>query len=307
MSAATAERELGRSAAVPSAAIPSAAMPGAEFTHAHRPRDPRVSVVVPAKDEAPNILEVLPYLQRFYEVIVVVSDDDHDSADAARTALPSAKIVHQTRTGKGNALICGFEQVTGDIIVTFDIDGSADPHEIPHFVRALVNGADLAKGSRFRPAGGSADITPFRTAGNLGLNMLASTLTNTRFTDLCYGFNAFWADQLPRLDLPDTDPEGPAAFGDGFEIEAMILGRFALSRAAIVEVPSYEHHRYHGETNLNAIRDGFRVLHTLVRDRFSFRPRDSVDTGPLRPAWMRHNRQPVDNILYFPKAPALSH
>ena len=96
-----------------------------------RPANPRVSVVVPAKNEAPNIREILPYLADYHEVIVVVSADDHASAEAAREALPTAKIVHQTRKGKGNALACGFAEVTGDVIVMFDIDGSADPHEIP--------------------------------------------------------------------------------------------------------------------------------------------------------------------------------
>jgi glycosyltransferase involved in cell wall biosynthesis/anti-sigma regulatory factor (Ser/Thr protein kinase) len=231
-----------------------------------RPPQPRVSVVVPAKDEAANILEILPYLSGFFEVIVVVSEDDHSSAEAATTALPSARVVHQTRKGKGNALACGFSQVNGDVIVTFDIDGSADPHEIPRFVEALTRGADLAKGSRFCPGGGSQDITQFRSLGNYFLNLMASALTGTRFTDLCYGFNAFWADQLPVLCLPEPTAEGPQR-GDGFEIEAMIIGRFAISRAIIIEVPSYEYDRYHGESNLNAIRDGFRVLWTLLRDR----------------------------------------
>lgn len=235
-----------------------------------RPANPRVSVVVPAKNEALNIKEILPYLKDFYEVIVVVSESDHESAEAARTALPSAKIVYQTRKGKGNALACGFAQVTGDAIVMFDVDGSADPHEIPRFIKALTDGADLAKGSRYCPGGGSEDITLIRSAGNLGLNLLASVLTKTRFTDLCYGYNAFWADQLYMLDLPDpdsADDDDQMVRGDGFEIEALIIGRFALSGAAITEVPSFEHNRYHGNTNLHAVKDGIRVLWTILQDR----------------------------------------
>lgn len=65
-----------------------------------RPKDPRVSVVVPAKNESPNIREILPYLKDYHEVIVVVSVDDHESAEAARQALPTAKVVFQTRKGK---------------------------------------------------------------------------------------------------------------------------------------------------------------------------------------------------------------
>jgi anti-sigma regulatory factor (Ser/Thr protein kinase) len=228
-------------------------------------------------------------------VIVVVSEDDHESADAARAALPSAKVVYQTRKGKGNALACGFEQVNGDVIVTFDIDGSADPHEIPRFIDALAKGADLAKGSRFCPGGGSQDITQFRSFGNYGLNLLASGLTGTRFTDLCYGFNAFWADQLPMLCLPDSAAEGPQ-FGDGFEIESMIIGRFAIAKAIIIEVPSYEYDRYYGETNLNAIKDGFRVLGTLLRDRSNSRQYRTlakrlrtVGTAVGKPFWMLAN------------------
>ncbi len=260
-----------------------------------RPPHPRVSVVVPAKGEADNIREILPYLSNYFEVVVVVSEDDHESARAAREALPSAKVVYQTRKGKGNALVCGFEQSNGDVIVTFDIDGSADPHEIPRFVEALTRGADLAKGSRFTAGGGSQDITQFRSIGNYGLNLIASGLTGTRFSDLCYGFNAFWADQLPMLCLPDTEAEGPQT-GDGFEIETMIIGRFAFARAIIIEVPSYEYDRYYGVTNLNAIRDGFRVLWTILRDRVHGRQyRElakrlrSAGTAVGKPFWMLAN------------------
>lgn len=260
-----------------------------------RPPHPRVSVVVPAKGEADNIREILPYLTNYFEVVVVVSEDDHESARAAREALPSAKVVYQTRKGKGNALVCGFEHSNGDVIVTFDIDGSADPHEIPRFVEALTRGADLAKGSRFTAGGGSQDITQFRSIGNYGLNLLASGLTGTRFSDLCYGFNAFWADQLPMLCLPDTEAEGPQR-GDGFEIETMMIGRFAFARAIIIEVPSYEYDRYYGVTNLNAIRDGFRVLWTILRDRVHGRQyRElakrlrSAGTAVGKPFWMLAN------------------
>lgn len=260
-----------------------------------RPANPRVSVVVPAKNEAENISEVLPYLKDLYEVIVVVSDTDHESAAAARAALPSAKVIHQTRRGKGNAMACGFSEATGDAIVMFDVDGSADPSEIPRFIKALTDGADLAKGSRFCPGGGSKDITLVRSWGNWGLNLLASVLTNTRFTDLCYGYNAFWADQRYILDLPNTELDHSTMVrGDGFEIEALIIGRFALSGAAITEVPSIEHKRYHGTTNLNTFRDGFRVLWTILQDRLYARQIRKLSRrrvggdagGPPRPGWM---------------------
>jgi glycosyltransferase involved in cell wall biosynthesis/anti-sigma regulatory factor (Ser/Thr protein kinase) len=275
-----------------------------------RPHHPRVSVIVPAKDEAANIREILPYLSSFFEVVVVVSKNDHESARAAVEVLPSARVIYQTRKGKGNALVCGFKEANGDILVTFDVDGSADPHEIPRFVQALTRGADLAKGSRFSPGGGSQDITQFRALGNRGLNVLASAMTGTRFSDLCYGFNAFWADQLPVLCLPDPEAETPQ-HGDGFEIETLIIGRFAFAKAIIIEVPSFEYDRYHGDTNLNAVRDGFRVLWTILKDRFHGRRYRELasrlrasGTSVGKPFWMLANpRAEAIEALWGPDFP----
>ena len=115
----------------------------------------------------------------------------------------------------------------------FDADGSADPAEIERFVKALTDGADFAKGSRFTEGGGSADITPVRQLGNLFLNTLFNVGFRSRYTDLCYGYNAFWADLIPLLDLPDhTLPmpsNGKMMWGDGFEIETVINCRFAAA------------------------------------------------------------------------------
>jgi glycosyltransferase involved in cell wall biosynthesis len=180
-------------------------------------------------------------------------------------------VISQTRKGKGNALACGFEEATGDILVMFDADGSADPLEIPRFVDVLTAGADFAKGSRFCTGGGSADITPFRKLGNFGLNVLANSMMGTRFTDLCYGFNAFWRDVLDHLDLPSTEVEPyeppTMVWGDGFEIETVLNCRVAAAGLTITEVPSYEKPRIYGLSNLNAISDGLRVLKTIGAER----------------------------------------
>ena len=167
-------------------------------------------------------------------------------------------------------MACGFAAATGDVIVMFDADGSADPAEIPAFVAALVAGADFAKGSRFAPGGGSDDITLLRRTGNAGLNGVANALFGTSYTDLCYGYNAFWADLLPLLDLPDpTTPAPPDGmlWGDGFEIETVLNCRIAAAGLRITEVPSVERQRIFGRTNLRTFADGTRVLRTLAAER----------------------------------------
>jgi glycosyltransferase involved in cell wall biosynthesis len=217
---------------------------------------PTVSLVVPAKNEASNLREVLPQLPSLHEVILVDGDSTDDTVSVARAVMPDIRVVSQTRKGKGNALTAGFQAATGDIIVMFDADGSADPAEIPAFVEALVGGADFAKGSRFARGGGSEDITPLRSAGNAFLNLVANVAFRTRFTDLCYGYNAFWRDLVPVLDLPDLELPAPASgmlWGDGFEIETLINCRFAAASVSITEVGSTD-------------SDGMRVLRTIFAE-----------------------------------------
>jgi glycosyltransferase involved in cell wall biosynthesis len=169
------------------------------------------------------------------------------------------RIVPQTGRGKGNALADGFAVCTGEIIVALDADGSTDAAEIPRFVAALCNGADFVKGSRFAQGGSSTDITPIRSLGNRALNAFVNALYGTHYTDLCYGYNAFWARCLPymRVDC------------DGFEVETLINVRIAKAGLVVHEVPSYEHPRLHGSSNLHAVRDGSRALRTIVLERMS--------------------------------------
>jgi glycosyltransferase involved in cell wall biosynthesis len=235
--------------------------------------NPRVSVVVPTRNEARNLEVVLPAIAAVrpavHEIIVVDGHSVDGSIETAQRVLPWVRAISQTRKGKGNAMACGFAAATGDVIVMFDADGSADPAEIPAFVSALVAGADFAKGSRFAPGGGSDDITLLRRSGNAGLNGVANALFGTSYTDLCYGYNAFWADLLPLLDLPDPATPAPAdgmLWGDGFEIETVLNCRVAAAGLRITEVPSVERQRIFGRTNLRTFADGTRVLRTLLSE-----------------------------------------
>jgi glycosyltransferase involved in cell wall biosynthesis len=239
-----------------------------------RSRAPRVSVVVPARNEARNLEVVLPELPQVHEVILVDGSSKDGTIETARRVMPDIKVVRQTRRGKGNALACGFAAATGDIVVMFDADGSADPKEIERFVATLVEGADFAKGTRFVEGGGSDDITVIRKLGNYFLNTTTNILFRTKYTDLCYGYNAFWRDIVGVIDLRDPaiiDTDGAIQWGDGFEVETIINCRVAAAGLSIVEVPSVERLRIFGESNLNAVSDGLRVLRTIMTERMRAR------------------------------------
>jgi glycosyltransferase involved in cell wall biosynthesis len=228
---------------------------------------PRVSVVIPTLNEARNLAHVFAALPAgLHEVILVDGHSVDGTPDVARQLRPDVRVVNQTRTGKGNALACGFAAATGDIIVMIDADGSTDPAEIPRFVAALTAGADFAKGSRFAPGAGSTDITPLRKLGNKLLGLAVNLMYGTRYSDLCYGYNAFWARHAPAFGLQAESPGQRKVWGDGFEIETVLNLRASAAGLAVTEVPSFEHARIHGESNLRTMRDGQRVLRTILTE-----------------------------------------
>ncbi|MDR2988715.1 MAG: glycosyltransferase [Nocardiopsaceae bacterium] len=248
---------------------------------------PRVSVVIPTLNEARNLPHVFSRLPAdLHEVIVVDGHSVDDTPNTARRLRPDVRMIMQSRTGKGNAVACGFAAATGDVIVMLDADGSADPREIPRFVQALLAGADFALGSRFAAGGGSRDITRLRKLGNRALVALVNVRHGTNYSDLCYGFNAFWRRHLPALglDAVTAPAEGDCRLqGDGFEIETLIHLRVAAAGLVTREVPSFEYPRIHGVSNLHAVSDGLRVLRTIVEERHASHDLAAASRHP-RPA-----------------------
>jgi len=219
---------------------------------------PRISVVIPTYNEARNLEHVLPAIPDCVDEVILVDGNSRDDTVAvARELLPSIIVImQQGKKGKGDALKLGFAAATGDIIVMIDADGSTDPREIPAYIQPLLEGYAFAKGSRFMKGGGSFDITPLRRLGNLALCWIVNILYWRKFSDLCYGYNAFWRYCLDYIEVDC----------DGFEIETLIALRITKANYRVAEVPSYEYERIHGESNLRTFRDGWRVLQTIFRE-----------------------------------------
>jgi glycosyltransferase involved in cell wall biosynthesis len=218
-----------------------------------------VSVVIPVKNEAANLPHVFPVIPDWIDEVVLVDGRSTDNTlEVARRLRPDIKIVPQKGAGKGDALLAGFAACSGDIIVAMDGDGSTHGSEIIHFVSALVAGADFVKGSRFASGGRSDDITVGRRCGNRLLLTLVNRMYGTRYSDLCYGYNAFWSRHLDALGIEC----------DGFEVETLMSIRAAKAGLRIHEVPSHERPRLNGTSNLRAIRDGWRILRVILREKF---------------------------------------
>jgi glycosyltransferase involved in cell wall biosynthesis len=236
----------------PTALLPRIVRSGAE----------RVSVIIPTMNEAENIGWVLERLPSYvYEVVLIDGRSTDDTVDRARSVRPDIKVVLETAKGKGAALRAGFAAATGDLIVMIDADCSMEPAEIDRFVSMMCHGYDFVKGSRFMAGGGSSDITRIRDWGNRVLTTAVNILFKTKFSDLCYGYIGFHRNHLAALDLQS----------DGFEIETELITHAITAGLRITEVPSWESPRQHGESNLRVLRDGPRVLRTLLNERINGR------------------------------------
>lgn len=221
-------------------------------------RWPKVTVLVCTLNEEANLPHVLPKIPAdVYEVLIVDGRSIDNTVSVARQLRPDARIVYQPGRGKGNALGYGIEQATGDIIVTLDADGTTDPEDMPDFIEPLLNGYDFAKGSRF--ALGRPENKPaHRIFGNWLIVTTANILYRKKYTDLCSGYNAFWKKAFQRINFT----------ADGFEDEPLINVRAIKTGLKIREVPHRDRGRINGETNAPSLRQGWKAIKTVIRERF---------------------------------------
>ena len=255
-------------------------------------RDPRVSptvsVVIPALNEEANLPLVLEGLPAVDEVVVVDGGSADDTVRIAREVRPDAVVVRQTRAGKGNALACGFAACRGDVVVTLNADGSTDPGEIPRYVDALLSGAEVAHGSRFRDGGSDLGGRRLDRLGNAVLTWIVNLLFGTSFTDIGFGYNAYWRALLPALDLPPVEPSrgrrGRRHWGDGAEIEPLLNLRTAAQGLRVVEVASIGYPPINGARERRRLRRALRAMRTAFLEyvrRRRFGPRPDPAGGAL--------------------------
>jgi glycosyltransferase involved in cell wall biosynthesis len=216
----------------------------------------RITVLIPAKNEEGNIAWVLRHMPPSVDEVILVDGMSRDrTVEIAQAVRPDIVVIVEPPRGKGAAMRAGFAAATGDYVVVMDADGSMDPADVDAYVAALEAGADLVKGSRYMNGGGSTDLTVVRSLGNRFLLVVANVLYRQRFSELCYGFLALRTSRIPDLRLQAT----------GFEIEAEIVCRSVREGLRVAEIPSQESPRISGASNLHAVRDGLRILKTVLR------------------------------------------
>jgi glycosyltransferase involved in cell wall biosynthesis len=219
---------------------------------------PKITLLIPTLNEGENLSAILQKIPPVVDEILLVDGHSRDNTVAiAKKLCPDIRVVYQDGKGKGNALKYGINAAAGDIVITIDADGSMDPGEIPAFIAPLLEGFDYVKGSRFLPGVGTKDMPFSRIFGNRVFTIMVNVLYGAKYTDLCYGYNAFWKKVFQKDKLTS----------DGFEIETEMNIKVSKARFKVKEVPSFEHARVVGTGNLKTFKDGWRILKKIISER----------------------------------------
>ena len=216
---------------------------------------PRISVILPAKNEAealPNVLAGIMTVLHDAEVIVV----DDGSTDTTKDVCQSVGVRCLSAPysmGNGAAIKRGARAASGEILVFMDADGQHDPNEIPRLIDRLLDGYDLVVGARDRSGQASAS----RSVANGFYNWLATWMTGHRVEDLTSGFRAVRANAFREFlhMLPN-----------GFSYPTTSTMAFFRSAYSVSYVSiSVKSRKKGSKSHIRPMRDGMRFLLIIIR------------------------------------------
>ena len=229
--------------------------------------DKLVSIVIPARDEEEtlplvlkDLFNVIRNIQNYNFEIIVVNDHSIDKTVEVASSFDGVKIINNTRsTGKGHALITGFEHSKGDYIIMLDADYSHRPEDIPVFLSLLERGYGLVVGSRI--TGGSEEYVLIRAFGNIVLTMLFWFVTGVFLTDALNGYKAFRREIFTNHKYSSKD----------FEIEIELLINTLIDGYKIGEIPSHERARAGGEMKSKVFKHGIKFFWKIITKGIEYR------------------------------------
>ena len=223
----------------------------------------KVSIIIPAQNEESTLAQVLNDLRgavlqlNGYEVEVICVDDHSTDRTAEIARSFGVRIIANNGTaGKGKALLAGFDQAAGDILVMMDADYSHRAEDLPLFLGALKDGVGLVIGSRV--LGGSEEYTHIRAFGNVLLSGALGLFTGRYLSDALNGYKVLRRDII-------TDFQYTAR---GFEIEIEIIANTLRKGYQIVEISSHERVRAGGNAKSHVVQDGTRFLLRILYEGF---------------------------------------
>ena len=213
-----------------------------------------VSIIIPAYNEAKNIVELIHKIQEtlqgtVHEILVI--DDGSGDETSLRADEAGAKVIrHPYNIGNGASIKTGIRNARGEVLVMLDADGQHPPEDIPRLLEK-IGPYDMAVGARTP----DSDTDIHRNFANTVYNLLASYISDTKIEDLTSGFRAVKAEAARGFVclLPNR-----------FSYPTTITLATLRSGRSLVYVPVKGKRRI-GKSNIRLLKDGLRFLIIILR------------------------------------------
>ena len=223
-----------------------------------------VAVVIPCRNEARSIGKVVEDFRRVLpQARVVVVDNASTDGTALRASEAGATVLHESRPGKGFAVVRGFRATSdAEFVVLVDGDDTYPAEAVHELLEGLRAGADMTIGTRLISFEDGA-YRPGHTLGNRLFILLVRMLFGVQTQDLFSGYRAFTQRFLALSPL----------IARGFELEAELSMQALAGSFVVTEVPVHYRARREGSVSkLSTIRDGYRILIALLAFFRDYRP-----------------------------------
>ena len=223
----------------------------------------KVSVVFPTLNEVECIEQVLREIPAGVvdEVLVVDGHSTDGTAELVRKL--GFRVIEQEGTGYGRAVAIGLKQAQGDVVIPVDADGSYNLQDVPRLVARLEEGYDVVLGSRYLPESGSEDDTIIRYVGNKGFTFLLNLFFGLGISDSLFFYAAIRRSVFESIVVQSR----------GFEYCMEFIIRAHQAGFRLTEIPSREKQRIAGASKVHALRDGLRILWTMLQTLLRPEPR----------------------------------
>ena len=219
----------------------------------------KLTLVIPAKDEAECLPRVLDELKNFdCKKIIIIPETDLNTRNSIKNF--DCKIITQKAGGFGRALILGIKEVETNFLCIFNADGSFDPQYLKNMYNELLNNCDFVFNSRYENSGGSDDDTFLTLVGNKIFTFICNLLFRLNISDVLFTYVMGKTLAFKSLDLKRKDFR--------FCIELPVLAKF--KKYKFISKPSYERSRLTGRKKVNELKDGFLILLCIFK-MFIFR------------------------------------
>lgn len=217
------------------------------------PNSPTLSLILPSKNEALSLVNLLPELRQRYPdaEIIVVDDGSTDNTVQICNDVQVKVISHRYSKGNGAAIKTGARAAQGDILLFMDADGQHKPEDIPRLLNKLAEGYDMVVGARDRKSQAGAH----RAFANGFYNRFSSWMVEQKIDDLTSGFRAVRAEKFRKFIylLPNT-----------FSYPTTITMSFFRAGYSIAYIPIEAPKRI-GKSHIRLVKDGLRFILIILK------------------------------------------